>query len=73
MIKSPAVRINRLCSFLSDPEFTVEGKFDISITDKKTVPSTRVHDQGDSGLCWDYAAASSIRKSLRIKIGNYLL
>merc|ERR1711879_945322 len=35
-----------------------------------TVTSTRVHDQRDSGLCWDYAASSSVRKSLRIKIGT---
>ena len=58
--------------FFSDPGFTVEGKFDISITDKKTVTSTRVHDQGKTGLCWDYAAASSVRKSLRIKLGRIL-
>ena len=62
--------INCSCSSLSDPEFTVEGKFGISITGKTTVTSTRVHDQHESGLCWDYAAASSVRKSLRMKIGN---
>ena len=56
---------------LSDPDFTVEGKNDISITGTATVTSTRVHDQGETGLCWDYAAASSIRKSLRIRLGNY--
>ena len=28
------------------------------------------HDQGETHLCWDYAAATSIRKSLRIKIGK---
>ena len=60
-------------SFFSDPDFTVEGKFSISVTGKTTVTSTRVHDQGETGLCWDYAAASSIRKSLRIKIGKGFL
>ena len=55
---------------LSDADFTVEGQLGISITDKKTVTSTRLHDQGKTGLCWDYAASSSIRKSLRIKIGT---
>ena len=55
---------------LSDPDFTVEGKSGVSITGTTTVTSTRVHDQGKSRLCLDYAAASSIRKSLRIKIGN---
>ena len=44
----------------------------MSITDKKTLTSTRVHDQGKTGLCWDYAASSSVRKSLRIKIGKLL-
>ena len=29
-----------------------------------------IHDQGKTGLCWDYAAASSIRKSLLIRIGK---
>ena len=47
----------------------MEGRLD-SITDKKTIISTRAHDQRDSGLCWDYAAASSVRKSLRIKLGK---
>ena len=54
----------------SDADFTVEGKLGISITDKRTVTSTRVHDQGKTGLCWDYSASSSDRKSLRIKLGN---
>ena len=54
---------------LSDPDFTIEGKLSLSITGKTTITSTRVHDQRESGLCWDYAAASSVRKSLRIKIG----
>ena len=31
--------------------------------------STRLHDQGESCLCWDYASTSSLRKSLKIKIG----
>ena len=48
----------------------MEGKFGISKTDGKTVLSTRVHDQGESSLCWDYASTSSLRKSLRIKIGT---
>ena len=58
---------------LSDADFTVEGQLGISITDKKTVTSTRVHDQGKAGLCWDYAASSSVRKSLRIKLGSVLI
>merc|ERR1712131_493514 len=53
-----------------DQNFTVEGKFDISTTDMKTVTLTRVHDQGKTGLCWDYAASSSVRQSLRIKIAT---
>ena len=48
----------------------MEGKFGISKTDGKTVLSTRVHDQGESSLCWDYATTSSLRKSLRIEIGT---
>lgn len=31
---------------------------------------SRIHNQSNSGLCWDYAAASSLRQSLRIKIGR---
>ena len=57
----------------SDKDFTVEEKLDISITDTKTVTLTRVHDQGKTGLCWDYAASSSVRQSLRIKIGKTML
>ena len=52
---------------LSDPDFTVEGKSGVSITGTTTVTSTRVHDQGKSRLCLDYAAASSIRKSHALK------
>ena len=29
-----------------------------------------IHNQGQTGLCWDYAAASSIRKSLLLRIGK---
>ena len=47
----------------------MEGKFGISKTDGKTVLSTRVHYQGESSLCWDYATTSSLRKSLKVKIG----
>ena len=59
--------------FFSDRDYTVEGKFGISITDKKTLTSTRIHDQGKTGLCWDYAASSSVRKSLHIKIGQNII
>ena len=38
-----------------------------------TVSSTRMHDQGETFLPWVYAAASSIRKSLRIRIGKVLI
>ena len=48
----------------------MEGKFGISKTDEKSVLSTRVHDQGESSLCWDYATTSSLRKSLKVKIGT---
>ena len=57
-------------SFFSGPNFTIEGKFEASITAEGIVTSSRMHDQGKSGLCWDYSAATSIRKSLRIKIGK---
>ena len=50
----------------------MEGKFGISITDGKVVTSTRTHDQGESDLCWNYASTSSIRQSLRVKIGTGL-
>ena len=46
------------------------GKFGISKTDENTVLSTRVHDQAESSLCWDYASTSSLRKSLKVKIGT---
>ena len=55
----------------SGPAFTIEGQFGVSITDQRTLTSTRTHDQGDKDLCWDYAATSSIRHSLRIKIGKF--
>ena len=58
--------------YLSGTDITIEGNFDISVTDTKTVTSTRLHDQRESRLCWDYAASSSIRKSLRIKLGTTL-
>ena len=48
----------------------MEGKFGASKTDENTVLSTRVHDQGDSSLCWDYASTSSLRKSLKVYIGT---
>ena len=51
----------------------MEGKFEISITDKKTLTSTRAHDLHDLSLCWDYAAASLIRISLRIKSSQKLV
>ena len=56
---------------LSGPGFTIQGQFGVSITDQKTLTSTRTHDQGNTHLCWDYAATSSIRHSLRIKIGKF--
>ena len=40
--------------------------------EKKILTSTRNHDQHDSGLCWAYACSSSIRKSLRFKLGKTL-
>ena len=49
---------------------SIEGKFSISKTDERTVTLTRVHDQGQSHLCWDYSATSSLRQSLRVKIGE---
>ena len=49
---------------------SIEGKFGISKTEEKTVVSTRVHDQGESSLCWDYASTSSLRKSLKVYIGT---
>ena len=55
-----------------ESEFTIKGQTEASKTDKKTVTSTRMHDQGDASLCWDYAAASSIRKSLRVKISEFI-
>ena len=55
----------------SGPGFTIQGQVGVSIvTDQKALTSTRTHDQGDTDLCWDYAATSSIRHSLRIKIGK---
>ena len=56
--------------FFSDQDFTVGGKFGISRTDEDSVTGTRLHDQGNTGLCWNYTASSSVRKSLRIKIGK---
>ena len=48
----------------------MKGKFSASVTGGETVSSTRVRDQKETELCWDYAAASSIRKSLRLIIGK---
>ena len=43
-----------------------------SRTDPTPVNKTRVRNQGESGLCWDYAASTSIRQSIRIKLGMIL-
>ena len=42
----------------------------MSLTGQTSVTDTRVHDQGDTHLCWLYSSVSSIRQSLKIKIGK---
>ena len=60
-------------SFFSEVDESIKGKTEGSITFEKTFDGMTIHDQGQTGLCWDYAAASSIRKSLLIKIGKQKL
>ena len=49
---------------------TVHGNNNQTETNQSTVTSTRFHDQGQSSLCWSYSVASSIRNSLKVKIGK---
>ena len=54
--------------FSSGPNVTLYGE--MSLTGQTSVTDTRVHDQGDTHLCWLYSSVSSIRQSLKIKIGK---
>ena len=47
----------------------MEGKFEGTTSRRQTDASTHIHDQGKSHLCWAYASADSLLKSLLIKIG----
>ena len=53
---------------LSGSIVTLYGE--MSLTDQQSVTDTRTHDQGDTHLCWLYSSVSSIRQSLKIKIGK---
>merc|ERR1719336_3468208 len=48
----------------------VDGKFGKSITDQRTLTSTRIHAQGDSELCWLYSESTSLCRSVKLLIDS---